>query len=72
MNERSTLEIFTSKHEAQPALRRVFGSTGVSGRQGMAEPGSSALNLLSTPAHLTCPIPTSSYHFSRLSSLDGE
>lgn len=72
VNGRSTLGIFTSRRAAEPAPRRVFGSTGVAGRQGTAEPGSSALHLSSTPAHLTCPVPTTSHHYSCLSSLDGE
>lgn len=37
----------------------------------MAEPGSSALHLLSTPAHLTCPAPISSHYYSCLSSWMG-
>lgn len=72
VNERSTLGISTSQHAAEPASRRGFGNTGIAGRQGMVEPGSSALHLLSTPAHLTCLAPISSHYFSCLSSLDGE
>lgn len=71
MNERSILGIFTSQHSAEPASRRGFGSTGIAGRQGMAEPGSSALHLLSTPAHLMCPAPISSHYYSCLSSWMG-
>lgn len=56
MNERSTLGIFTSQHTFEPDSRRVFRSTGVAGRQGMAEPGSScpAFVFYLCTSHISC------------------